>query len=344
MRKGFLVFLLPLVAACGAPEPSAVPPKLVRVVKVGGDGAANPALDRSYSGEVRARIETTLAFRIGGKIIERRVDAGQAVKAGQVLARLDPADAALQAVQAEAQKALAASDLARTRDLKERNFVSAAALDARETAYKAADAQAALARNQSAYATLTADRAGVIAQVLAEPGQVTGAGQGVFRLAPDGEREVAINIPETEVGRLKPGQAAEVRLWSGGEKPLAGRLREIAPAADPATRTFAARVALKDADPRLPLGMTATVRFPDGPAGAARLLVPLSAIFQKGDQAAVWKVGADSTLSLQPVKVLAWTDGGAVVGEGLAGGESIVAGGVNLLTVGEKVRIAQAAR
>jgi multidrug efflux system membrane fusion protein len=343
MRTATLVFLLPLIAACSVPEPPAPPLKLVRTLKVGAEGTANSALDRAYSGEVRARIETTLGFRIGGKIVERLVDAGQAVKAGQVLARLDPADAALQATQAEAQRALAAADLARYRDLKAKNFISASALDARETTFKAAEAQAALARNQSTYTTLAADRAGVIGQVLAEPGQVVGAGQAVFRLAPDGEREIAISIPESEVGRFKLGQPAEVKLWSGADKAIQGRLREVSPAADPVTRTFAARIALKDADPRLALGMTATVRFPLGEAaGASRQLIPLSAIFQQGEQAAVWKVGADGTVNLQKITVVAYTDAGAVVSEGLAGGETIVAAGVNLLTTGEKVRIAQA--
>ncbi|MBI5899498.1 MAG: efflux RND transporter periplasmic adaptor subunit [Rhodocyclales bacterium] len=343
MRKATLTLLLPLIAACGTPEPPAPPPKLVRVLKVGVDATANSTLERSYSGEVRARVETTLGFRIGGKIVERRVDVGQAVKPGQVLARLDAADAALQVTQAEAQKALAAADLARTRDLKAKNFISAAALDARETAFKAAEAQAALARNQSAYTALVADRAGVISQVLAEPGQVVGAGQAVFRLAADGERELAISLPESEVGGFTLGQPAEVRLWSGADKALAGRLREIAPAADPVTRTFAARIALKDADPRLPLGMTATVRFPKADAaGTTRQVIPLTAIFQQGNQAAVWTVGADGTVSLQKITVTAYSDAGAVVSEGLAGGETIVAAGVNLLTTGEKVRVTQA--
>ncbi|MBN8473908.1 efflux RND transporter periplasmic adaptor subunit [Sulfuritalea sp.] len=337
------------LVACSEPPAPAAPLKLVRTLKVGatinptagtsGD-TANSGTERSYSGEVRARIETTLGFRIPGKIVERRADVGQAVKPGQVLARLDPADAALQATQAEAQRALAAADLARTRDLRTKNFVSAAALDARETAFKAAEAQAQLAKNQAAYTTLVADRAGVIGQVLAEPGQVVSVGQAVFRLAPDGEREIAISIPEGEVTGFKLGQAAEVRIWSGRDKPIAGSLREIAPAADPVTRTFAARISLKDADPRLPLGMTATVRF-TGTAGAGgTLVIPLAAVFQQGDQPAVWKVGADGTVNLQRVKVAALTDAGAVVSEGLAGGEQIVAAGVNLLTAGEKVRIA----
>jgi RND family efflux transporter MFP subunit len=351
MKRAAFLLILPLLAACSEPPAPPAPLKLVRTLTVGATtnptagtsgGTANSGTERSYSGEVRARIETTLGFRIAGKIVERRADVGQSVKPGQVLARLDPADAALQATQAEAQRSLAAADLARTRDLRAKNFISAAALDARETTFKAAEAQAQLAKNQAAYTTLVADRAGVIGQVLAEPGQVVSAGQAVFRMAPDGEREIAIAIPEGEVSGFKPGQPAEVSFWSAGTagKPLAGRLREVSPVADPATRTFAARISLKDADPLLPLGMTATVRFTGAAGGGKALVIPLAAVFQQGDQPAVWKVGADGTVNLQRIKVAALTDAGAVVSEGLAGGEQIVAAGVNLLTAGEKVRIA----
>ena len=342
MKRSVFLLVLPVLVACSEPPAPPAPLKLVRTLTVGAGGTTNSGTERSYSGEVRARIETTLGFRIAGKIVERRADVGQSVKPGQVLARLDPADAALQATQAEAQRSLAAADLARTRDLRSKNFVSAAALDARETTFRAAEAQAQLAKNQSAYTTLVADRAGVIGQVLAEPGQVVGVGQAVFRMAPDGEREIAIAIPEGEVASFKLGQAAEVSFWSGSaaSKPLAGRLREISPVADPVTRTFAARISLKDADPLLPLGMTATVRFAGTAGGSKALVIPLAAVFQQGDQPAVWKVGADGTVNLQRIKVAALTDAGAVVSEGLAGGEQIVAAGVNLLTSGEKVRIA----
>lgn len=338
-----LAVLAMFLAACSEPPLPAAAPKLVRTLKVGAGDTAAEGAQRSYSGEVRARIETTLGFRVAGKIIERRVDAGMAVKAGQVLARIDPTDAALQAAQAEAQRALAAAELARFRDLKAKNYISASALDARETTFKAAEAQASLAKNQAAYTSLVADRAGVIAQVLAEPGQVVSVGQAVVRLVPDGEREVAIAIPEGEVGAFKLGQAAEVSFWatSGATaKPLAGRLREISPVADPVTRTYAARVSLKDADPLLPMGLTATVRFASGAPGTTRLVVPLTAIFQQGNQPAVWKLGAGDTVSLQAVTVAAYTDSGAVVVAGLTGGERIVAAGVNLLTAGEKVRVA----
>lgn len=342
MKLAPLMLLPLLLAACSEAPPPPAAPKLVRTLIVGAGDAALDGLQRSYSGEVRARIETTLGFRIAGKIVERRADVGMAVKAGQVLARLDPADAALQATQAEAQKALAAADLARYRDLKAKNYISASALDARETNFKAAEAQASLAKNQSAYTTLVADRNGVIGQVLAEPGQVVSIGQAVFRLAPDGDREIAIALPEGEVSGFKLGQAAEVSFWATSgpaAKPLFGRLREISPVADPVTRTFAARVSLKDADPLLPLGMTATVRFPTGTPGATTLLVPLTAIFQQGNQPAVWTVGADNTVKLLAVSVSAYTEAGAVVTAGLKGGEQIVAAGVNLLAAGEKVRV-----
>jgi RND family efflux transporter MFP subunit len=341
------LFLLPfLIAACSEAPPPPAAPKLVRTLKVGAGDTATDGAQRSYSGEVRAKIETTLGFRVAGKIVERRAELGQAVKAGQVLARLDPTDAGLQLTQADAQRALAEADVARYRDLKAKNYISASALDAKETAFKAAAAQAALAKNQAAYTTLVADRNGVVGQVLAEPGQVVSVGQAVFRLAPDGEREIAIALPENEVSNFKLGQAAEVTFWATGGatgKPLSGRVREISPVADPVTRTYAVRVSLKDADPLLPLGMSATVRFPSGTPGAPgtkQLTVPLTAIFQKGNQPAVWKVGADNTVSLQAVKVASYLDGGAVVVDGLAGGEQIVAAGVNLLTAGEKVRVA----
>lgn len=327
------IFLcLPLLAACGKsalPEP---PPPFVKtqVVGVQADAAAT-----TYSGEVRARHETTLAFRVGGKIIERLVDVGAVVKPGQALARLDPADLALQARQTEAQRVLADADAKRYRELREKNFISQAALDSKETAAQTASAQAALARNQSGYAVLKADKAGAVAQAMAEPGQVVSAGQGVLRIAEAGEIEVAIAIPESRLAGLKPGVPAEVGFWAE-RKPLRGRLRELSPVADPATRTYAARVTLLDADPGIALGMTANVRFvlPEEDV----LVVPQAAIFQQGDKPAVWVVGEGDVLALRPVVLGAWRDAGAVIVAGLKPGERIVAAGVHKLTVGTKVR------
>lgn len=327
-----------LLTACSEAPPPANPPKVVRALVI---GEATGKEARAYGGEVRGRRETALAFRLNGKISERLVDAGAVVKAGQPLARLDPADAALQLQQADAQRQLAEADLKRYRDLQAKGFVSASALDAKDTAHRAAAAQAGLARNQAGYTVLTADRAGTIAAVQAEAGQVVAAGQAVFRLAPDGEREVAITLPESDLGKLKVGQAAEVTLWAQEGQPVRGVLREIANGADPATRTYAARVSLPDVPARLPVGMSAVVRFPQ--AAGAEIIVPLAAIFQQGEQSAVWVIDAEQKLQLRPVKVQRYTDSGAVLSEGVAKGERIVAAGVHKLVVGEPVRLAEQA-
>lgn len=335
MKHPFLpVLAAVLLAACDKVPPAPPPLPVVKTLIV---GQAAQRAEGALSGEVRARHETPLSFRIGGKMLERMVDAGTTVKAGQVLARLDPADVRLAAGQAEAQHAQALAEARRYRDLHARNFVSAAALDARETALATAEAQAGLARNQTAYTSLAADHAGVVAAVLAEPGQVVSAGQPVLRLARDGEREVAIAVPEAAVIGLKPGMAAKVSLWSG-DRTYQGRLRELSPAADPATRTYAARVSILDADAALALGMTASVRF--SVESGSGPVVPLAALFQQGEKFAVWIVGGDSTVSLKPVTVAGYTDAGARIAAGLLPGERIVAAGVHKLTAGQKVRIA----
>lgn len=310
-------------------------PALTQVV-----GAVVPDTGNVYSGEIRARHETTLGFRIGGKIVERLVDAGAVVKRGQVLARLDAADAGLQASAAVTQLQLAKADAKRYRELRRKGFVSQSALDAKEAAYKAAAAQTGLARNQSAYTTLHADHDGVVAATLAEAGQVVSAGQPVLRLAQDSGREVAIAIPETQFTGLKIGVPAEVTLWSAanGAAHFSGRLRELAPAADPASRTYAARIELSGAGARAALGMTAQVHFTDENK-RDKLIVPLSAIFQQGDQAAVWVVAADRSVSLRPVQVAAYRDNGAVIASGVVAGERIVSAGVHKLNAGEKIRI-----
>lgn len=341
-----IALLLPftlVLAACGEklPPPEA-PRETVKLVKALKVGAGETAQEQRYSGEVRARHETTLGFRVGGKLVERRVDAGARIAAGQPLARLDPADAQLTALQAEANRRLAEAELKRTEELRQKNFVSQAALDAKDTAAQAAAAQAQLAQNQARYTTLQADAPGVVAAVLAEPGQVVAAGQGVFRVARDGEREVAFAIPESRMAGLKVGADAVVTLWADGNgKTFKGRLRELAPAADPATRTFAARVSILDADAAVALGMTATVAFVRD--AGAKIVVPLAAILQQGDKAAVWVIGADHTLSQRPVEVERYGDAGAVLkdGGGLTPGETIVAAGAFKLVAGETVRIAQ---
>lgn len=332
------IILTTVLAACNketAPPAKIERPVLTQVIGTMADDNGN-----IYSGEIRARHEAALSFRTGGKIIERLVDAGAAVKAGQVLAKLDPADASLQADAAEAQLRLIEAEVKRYRALRNKDFVSQAALDEKEAALRAAAAQAGLAHNQTAYATLRASHAGVVAAILAETGQVVSAGQPVLRVAQDGEREVAIAIPESQLANLNIGDTAEVTLWadrSAGAH-LSGHLRELAPMADPASRTYPARVALDGADTQMALGMTAQVRFKKE-AGISGLLVPLAAIFQQGDQPAVWIVAADQTISLRPIQVAAYRNNGAVITSGLAASERIVSAGVHKLSAGEKIRV-----
>ncbi|MDD2685037.1 MAG: efflux RND transporter periplasmic adaptor subunit [Gallionella sp.] len=326
------------LAACNkeAPPEAAVVerPALTQIV-----GAQAGAGSNRYSGEIRARHEAALGFRIGGKLIERLVDAGAQVKAGQILARLDAADTSLQASATDAQFQLAEAEAKRYRELRGKGFVSQAALDAKETALTAAAAQAGLSRNQASYTVLRADRAGVVAATLAEVGQVVSAGQPVLRVAQAGEREVAIAIPESQINHIKVGDAAEVSLWSNGSESahLAGRLRELSPMADAASRTYAVRIALAPSDANIALGMTAQVRL-NAPAQDGELLVSNSAIFQQGDKAAVWVVAADHSVSLRPVQISAYRDEGALISGGLKAGERIVIAGVHKLSAGEKVR------
>lgn len=338
--KYLILFALPLLVACGEklppPDAASSGPKLVKAMKVGAGGTAH---EQRYSGEVRARYESQLAFRVGGKLVARLVDAGARVKGGQPLARLDPADAQLTVVQTEANRSLAAAELQRTQELQAKNFVSQAALDAKVSTAQSATAQAQLAKNQAGYTTLTADTTGVVVAVLAEPSQVVGAGQGVFRVARDGEREVAIAIPEAHIVGLKVGAGGTAQLWADGtDKIYRVVLRELAPAADAATRTFAARATLVAAPSDLPLGLTATVSFASQATG--QIVVPLAALLQQGERAAVWVIGQDSTVSQRVVEIERYSDAGAVLKNGLHAGEQIVAAGAFKLVAGEKVRIA----
>ncbi len=341
MKRSLPVFIFVIaLTACSkeTPPPAKIEqPALTQIV-----GASASDSSNVYSGEICARHETQLGFRIGGKIVERLVDVGSQVKVGQVLARVDGVDSGLQVSSAEAQLQLAEADAKRYRDLFSKKFVSQSALDTKETVLKSAAAQAGLARNQSAYTALQAEHAGVISATLAEVGQVVSAGQPVVRLAESGEREVLIAVPESQFSKLKIGAAAEVMLSSDDntELRLSGHLRELSPAADAASRTYAARIALNQSRGDVALGMTAKVRFASKQNGNA-IVIPLTAIFQQGDQAAVWIVAADHSISLRPIKIAAYRDAGAVVNSGLVAGERIVSAGVHKLNAGEKIHAIQ---
>lgn len=327
-----------LLTACGKDAPPAEPLRPV-LTQVLGDTAGSEAV--SYSGEVRSRYETQLGFRIPGKISARLVDTGAIVKPGDVLARLDPVDTALSAASADAQLGLAEAEVKRYRELRTQNFVSQAALDGKETAFKAAQAQASLARNQSAYATLKADQAGVVGVVSGEVGQVVSAGQVVFRVARADTLEVAISIPEVRMPEVHALSAATVTLWTDSKASYKAVLREISPVADPVTRTFAARVSILEPDARVLLGMTANVNFQRSGV-TAHLTVPLSAIFQKDGKPAVWVVNSDQTVALRAIEVASYGEASVVLASpaGVTAGERIVIAGVHKLTAGEKIKIA----
>lgn len=329
-----LLFTALFLSACSKPDTPPVlleRPALTQLV-----GALGGADERVYSGEIRARHEVSLGFRVGGKITQRLVEAGAVVAAGQVLARLDSSDAVLQASAAEAQFHLAEAEVKRYRVLLSKNFVSQSALDAKEAALQALSAQAGLARNQSGYSNLVAAKSGVVMATFAEVGQVVAAGQAVLKLAEDGAREVAIAIPESDYANLSVGAKATVSLWSSRSvDEQIGRLRELSPAADAASRSYAARVSLPDN--KLPLGMTAQVKFVSKNVAPSELLIPLTAIFQQGNNAAVWIVAADHSVSLRPVQIAQFSDEGALIASGIKAGERIVSNGVHKIVAGEKI-------
>ncbi|MDD5297179.1 MAG: efflux RND transporter periplasmic adaptor subunit [Rhodocyclaceae bacterium] len=348
---GLALTLSALLTGCGAKDEAPPPPRPVLSQVVG--PAAQPVI-ATYSGEVRARYETALAFRVPGKIIARRVDLGTRVKPGQELLRLDPGDQALSAAGADAQlaaataeRSLARSDLERYRGLKEKGFISQAAFEARKTGFEAAEArvaaleaQARLSRNQAAYTVLRADQAGVISQVAAESGQVVAAGQPVLRLAREEEKEVAISIPESRMAELAHVGRTEVVLWArnAASRLFEGRLREVAPIADPVTRTYPVRVSIEGADPSILLGMTANVSFLSR-GTAPSITLPLTAIFQQEGKPAVWVVGKDNRLALRPVNLDSFGEDGAHIADGLKAGERVVIAGVHKLIQGERVTL-----
>jgi len=307
---------------------------------------------RAWPGEIRAREEAALAFRVGGKLLRREVDAGQRVQRGQRLAQLDVADFALQMDAAQAQYSAAEADVVRQRDefaryeaLAGQQLISRSLLDAQATALKAAQsrldaARAGLevARNQAAYATLSAPSAGVIATRLAEAGQVLAAGQPVYVLASDGAREVAIALPERDIAGIQPGQTVEVELWNQPGQRWSGQIREIAAAADPQTRTWAARVSLPpEALDTLELGQSARVLFADNAHTA--LHVPLTAIQpDSAGRASVWVVDtASHNVSARAVTPGAYGSQSVPILDGLSREDWVVAAGGHLLREGQPV-------
>jgi len=347
-RLPFYAALTVLLASCGAPQSAPTPPRPVRSVVV---KAQSLALSATYSGEVRARYETPLAFRVAGKLAERRVEVGTVVKKGQVLARLDEADLQLQAaaseagkVAAQAQLTRAKSDYERFKALRERNLVSEFDFKNAQTASEVAQsqhdqavAQARVGDNQAAYTQLIADANGVVTALQVEIGQVIAAGQPVLTLARSGEREVQVSVPEARVDELRRANQIAVRLWAKPDKAYPGKVREIAPDTDPVTRTYRTRITVLDIDTDLKLGMTATVTLTGVGGTAVRL--PLTAIYQTEQQAHVWIVNANHTVSLRPVTLGDFVDNDVIVSAGVQDGERVVTAGVNRLVQDQTIKL-----
>lgn len=341
-----------VLSACSKPAP---PQEPIRAVKVMTVGVAELTSGAEFAGEVRARVESRLGFRVAGKIVRRPVELGQRVKAGEVLAQLDAQDYKLAADAARAQVAaaqtnrdLAAADFKRFAALRDQNFISGAELERRETTLKAAQAQLDQAQaqlaaqgNQAGYATLVADMSGVVTAVEAEPGQVVSAGTPVVRIAQDGARDVVFAVPEDKVAAIKPGAEVDVRVWAANQS-MVGKVREVAASADPVTRTYVVKVAL-DAKDAPPLGATVYVQPRSlAHAGVQAIKLPTSALRQDGKATAVWVLDtASMTVKSQPVQIATADGNQAVVAGGLLPGMQVVAAGVHVLQPGQKVTIYQ---
>jgi RND family efflux transporter MFP subunit len=349
-RAAATVALLGVVlTACGERDKPVEAVRPVQLVQVQLGRANATAV---FAGEVKARYEADLGFRIGGKIVARHVDMGARVKKGQALARLDPSDVGLQAEAAKSQVAatetewkFAQAEYDRYQSLLKEKFISASALDAKRNAldanrakYEQAKANLAVAQNQASYATLVASDDGVITSVNADSGQVVTAGQAVFRLARTGEREVAISVPENRIGELTGTKQLFVVLWANPQKQYPARVREISPSVDAVTRTFAVRVSIANPDPPVQWGMTANVGvLGEGAPDAA--VLPATSIYQQDGKPAVWRFDqATKQVSLAPVTIGQYREDGVVVTSGVREGDWIVAAGVHKLIPGQVVR------
>lgn len=353
-RSAAVTASLTALALCGcssaAPDPRTLPP----LVLVGSPVSAGNGA-REFTGVVAARVQSDLGFRVPGKVIERLVNAGQTVNRGQVLMRIDQADLALAARAASETVAAAfararqtAGDEARLRDLVGAGAVSAstydqakAAADSAQAQLASAQAQARVARNEGGYGVLVADADGTVVETLAEPGQVVSAGQVVVRVARSGPREARVQLPETV--RPSVGSTARARTYGGSTGNAT--LRQLADAADPATRTFEARYVLTGTAARAPLGSTVTIALPGparGSATATATEVPLAAVHDPGSGPGVWVLqpGKQVTVAWRPVRITSLGEEMATIGAGLSPGDRFVAMGAHLLRQGQPVRVA----
>ncbi len=339
---------LVLLGACARQEEKTEDVRPVRVLQL---ASSNVDVNAEFSGEVRARVESRLGFRVGGKIVNRKVDVGTLVKKGQVLMQLDPQDLQLSQAQAlanlraaETNRDLAKADLKRYQELVSKSFVSQSVLDAKDSTFKSAQASVDAAQaayrgqsNQAAYAALLSDVDGVVTSVDAEIGQVVAAGTPVVRVAKSGEKEIVIGIPEDKVDVLRRIPDVQVRLWADPKNTVPGKIREISPVADPSTRTYTVKVSIPDSLAEAKLGMTAVVQFASK-TPTPQIKVPLTALFYEKNATSVWLV-EQGAVKLTPVTIGGVAGNDIVLASGVKPGQSVVTAGVNLLKPGQKVTI-----
>lgn len=314
---------------------------VVRVVEI---DTTRPATNetRHYTGVVRARTESQLGFRVAGKISERLVNAGEAVKIGQPLLKLDPTDYQLALQAARAVQTQASLELARVRVLVEKGVESRNLLEKATAAAETSAAQAEQIANQAGYTTLYANADGIIMTSLAEPGQVVAAGQPVLVLAKDGSREAAVDIPEGSLEKIRDRKAT-AQLYLNSELRVPATFREISGVADPVARTYQARYVLEGDAAQFPLGATVTVRVSANKDDSQLTTeIPLGSLINRGEGAAVWIVDpATSTLQKRAVSIAKLGAETALISQGLKHGDVVVSLGAQLLNSGETVRVAK---
>lgn len=341
-----VAFFLVSASGCSRPVDKEEDIRPVRVQVLTADSVE---VNAEFAGEVRPRVESRLGFRVGGKIIARKVDVGSVVKRGQVLMQLDGQDLLLAQAQAnaglraaETTRDLALAEFKRYEDLRDKNFVSQAVLDAKMSALRSSQASVdqALAAyrgqaNQAGYASLVADIDGVVSAVDAEVGQVVAPGTSVVRVATANEQDIVIGIPEDKVDTLRRVADVSVRLWARPNEVIAGKIREVSPVADASTRTYAVKVAIPRADARL--GMTASVRF-SSLAPNPLIRVPLTALFHERATSSVWLL-ENGRVKLVPVQIGGASGNEILLVGGVTAGQTIVTAGVNQLKSGQKVHV-----
>jgi len=347
INRSILLLSIAMLCACSKQEPAKPQPRPAMVTQPISAGL----LLNSYAGDVTARVQPQLSFRVGGKVIKRMVDVGNTVKAGQILAELDPQDAQLQRTAAAAQLAsaesaerVAKSELDRYKQLLAPNAISRSQYDQVENQYKSAasalqqaKSQYDVATNQANYNTLRAPENGVIVQRQVEAGQVVTAGQAIYTLAAQGDREVVIGLPEQDLPRFHIGQHVTVTVWSQPDARFPAHVRELSPAADQ-SHTFAARIAFDQPNPSVDIGQSARVYAAD-PKTATALSIPLSAVTAEQGAAYVWVLNpSTSVIKRTFIKTGAYDRDIVPVLSGLNPSDWVVVAGVQLLHDGQKIQ------